>query len=65
MGIINVFFLGVGEFNLQMQSNSNLVIFLYSQGIEMNFAQSLEQQNKVVIYTKLPGGFYINTPAGH
>ena len=30
MGIINVFFLGVGEFNLQMQSNSNLVIFLYS-----------------------------------
>ena len=65
MGIINVFFLGVGEFNLQMQSNSNLVIFLYSQGIEMNFAQSLEQQNKVVIYTKLPGGFYINTPTGH
>ena len=31
----------------------------------MNFAQSLEQQNEAVIYTKLPGGFYINTPAGH
>ena len=55
----------IGEFNLQMQSNSNLVIFLYSQGFEMNFAQSLKQQNEVVIYTKLPGGFYINTPAGH
>lgn len=37
----------------------------YPQGIEMNFAEDLEQHNEVVVYTKLPGGFYINTPAGH
>ncbi|MGM9804150.1 MAG: type III restriction endonuclease subunit R [Muribaculaceae bacterium] len=36
-----------------------------SQGIEMNFAQALEYQNEVIVYPKLHGGFYINTPAGH
>ena len=34
--------------------------------IEMNFAQELEKRKEeVAVYTKLPGGFYINTPAGH
>lgn len=41
------------------------LVVVDSQGIEMDFAQALEQQNEVIVYTKLPGGFYINTPAGH
>ena len=36
-----------------------------SAGIEMNFAKDLEKESDVVVYTKLPGGFYINTPVGH
>ena len=31
----------------------------------MSFAKELEHHNDVVVYTKLPGGFYINTPVGH
>ena len=33
-------------------------------GTEMNFAESLEYEDDVVVYTKLPNGFYINTPMG-
>ncbi len=32
---------------------------------EMDFAKSLEVESDVEVYTKLPGGFYINTPVGH
>lgn len=31
----------------------------------MNFVQVSENQDEVIVYTKLPGGFHINTPAGH
>lgn len=50
-----------------MESQKSLydLVVVDSQGIEMNFAQALEQQNEVIVYTKLPGGFYINTPVGH
>ncbi|MDE7433219.1 MAG: restriction endonuclease subunit R, partial [Lachnospiraceae bacterium] len=50
-----------------MESQKSLydLVVVDSQGIEMNFAQALEHQNEVIVYTKLPGGFYINTPAGH
>ena len=50
-----------------MESQKSLydLVVVDSQGIEMNFAQALEHQNEVIGYTKLPGGFYINTPAGH
>lgn len=41
------------------------LVVVDSQGIEMNFAQALEYQNEVIAYTKLPGCFYIKTPAGH
>ena len=37
---------------------------LKSLGIEKNFAESLEHEDDVVVYTKLPNGFYINTPMG-
>ncbi len=41
------------------------LVVVDSAGIEMNFAKDLEQESDVMVYTKLPGGFYINTPVGH
>ena len=40
------------------------LVVLDSMGVERNFAESLERQDDVVVYTKLPRGFYINTPMG-
>ncbi len=40
------------------------LVVVDSQGIEKSFAESLEKEDDVVVYTKLPGGFYINTPMG-
>lgn len=50
-----------------MESEKSLydLVVVDSQGIEMNFAKELETQSEVAVYTKLPGGFYINTPVGH
>lgn len=50
-----------------MESHKSLydMVVVDSKGVEMNFAKELEQENAVAIYTKLPGGFYINTPMGH
>ena len=41
------------------------LVVVDSAGIEMNFAKDLEERNEVAVYTKLPNGFYINTPVGH
>lgn len=41
------------------------LVVVDSQGVEMNFANELERHNEVAVYTKLPSGFYINTPVGH
>lgn len=40
------------------------LVVVDSQGIEKSFAESLEKEDDVVVYTKLPRGFYINTPMG-
>lgn len=40
------------------------LVVVDSEGIEKNFAESLEAEDDVVVYSKLPGGFYINTPMG-
>ena len=40
------------------------LVVLDSMGTEKNFAESLEHEDNVVVYTKLPNGFYINTPMG-
>ena len=40
------------------------MIVLDSQGVEKSFAESLEAEDDVVVYSKLPNGFYINTPMG-
>lgn len=49
-----------------IQSEKSLydLIVVDSQGIEKSFAEQLEQQEAVEVYTKLPRGFYINTPVG-
>ena len=41
------------------------LVVVDSEGVEKNFATELEKQQEVVVYTKLPRGFYINTPMGH
>ena len=40
------------------------LVVVDSQGIEKKFAEDLEAHDDVVVYTKLPRGFYINTPMG-
>ena len=40
------------------------LVVVDSQGVEKRFAEELEQQEMVEIYTKLPRGFYISTPMG-
>ena len=50
---------------LESQKSLYDLVVVDSAGIEMNFAKDLEERNEVAVYTKLPGGFYINTPVGH
>lgn len=38
---------------------------LYDSKVERNFAESLENNPEIVIYVKLPSGFYISTPFGN
>lgn len=40
------------------------LVVVDSQGVEKSFADKLEHQEEVEVYTKLPRGFYINTPVG-
>ena len=55
----------LGENAIESQKSLYDLVVVDSKGIEMNFAKELEERNEVAIYTKLPGGFYINTPVGH
>ncbi|MGL5981036.1 MAG: type III restriction-modification system endonuclease [Phocaeicola sp.] len=41
------------------------LVVVDSEGIEKSFAESLEKEDDVIVYTKLPKGFYISTPMGH
>ena len=50
---------------LESQKSLYDIVVVDSKGIEMDFAKDLEVQNEVAVYTKLPNGFYINTPVGH
>ncbi len=40
------------------------LVVVDSKGTEMQFAKDLETNDDVEVYTKLPRGFYINTPMG-
>ena len=50
-----------------MMSEKSLydLVVVDSKGTEMDFAKHLESNEDVEVYTKLPRGFYINTPLGH
>jgi len=41
------------------------LVVVDSEGVEKQFAEDLEKEDDVVVYTKLPRGFYISTPMGH
>ena len=41
------------------------LVVVDSEGVEKKFAEALENHEEVAVYTKLPKGFYINTPMGH
>lgn len=50
---------------IESQKSLYDLVVVDSAGIEMNFAKDLEKESDVIVYAKLPGGFYINTPVGH
>ncbi len=49
-----------------LESHKSLydLVVVDSMGVEKEFAKSLENEDDVVVYTKLPSSFYINTPMG-
>jgi type III restriction enzyme len=54
----------LGENAMKSKKSLYDLVVVDSQG-EMNFAEALENEDMVEVYTKLPRGFYINTPMGH
>ena len=55
----------LGENAIESQRSLYDLVVVDSVGTEKPFAEQLEKQDDVVVYTKLPRGFYINTPMGH
>ena len=55
----------LGENAIESQRSLYDLVVVDSVGTEKPFAEQLEKQEDVVVYTKLPRGFYINTPMGH
>lgn len=54
----------VGDNAMESEKSLYDLVVIDSKGTEMNFAKQLESDNDVEVYTKLPRGFYINTPMG-
>ena len=54
----------LGENAMKSKKSLYDLVVVDSKG-EMNFAEALEREDMVQVYTKLPRGFYINTPVGH
>ncbi len=54
----------LGKDAIESEKSLYDLVVVDSQGIERTFAESLEKEDDVVVYTKLPGGFHINTPMG-
>ena len=54
----------LGKDAIESQKSLYDLVVVDSQGVEKSFAESLEKENDVVVYSKLPNGFYINTPMG-
>lgn len=55
----------VGDDAMESEKSLYDLVVVDSKGTEMNFANQLESDADVEVYTKLPRGFYINTPLGH
>lgn len=55
-----------GKFGINAMATSKNIYdhLLYDSTIEKDFAEKLEQAKDVVVYVKLPKGFYISTPVG-
>ena len=54
-----------GDNAIESQKSLYDLVVVDSKGTEKDFARALENNNDVEVYTKLPRGFYINTPMGH
>lgn len=54
----------LGE-NAMASKKSLYDLVVVDSKVEMHLAEALENQDMVQVYTKLPRGFYINTPMGH
>ena len=54
----------LGENAMASKKSLYDLVVVDSKG-EMDFAEALEKQDMVQVYTKLPRDFYINTPMGH
>ena len=54
----------IGKNALESTRSLYDLVVVDSEGIEMDFAKSLENDDMVAVYTKLPSGFYISTPMG-
>ncbi len=55
----------VGDNAMESEKSLYDLVVVDSKGTEMDFARKLENETDVEVYTKLPRGFYINTPMGH
>lgn len=55
----------VGDNAMESEKSLYDLVVVDSKGTEMDFAKQLESEVDVEVYTKLPRGFYINTPMGH
>lgn len=54
----------LGE-NAMASKKSLYDLVVVDSKVEMRLAEALESKDMVEVYTKLPRGFYINTPMGH
>lgn len=54
----------VGDNAIESKKSLYDIVVVDSKGIEKDFAIALENENDIEVYTKLPKGFYINTPLG-
>lgn len=55
----------IGDNAMESEKSLYDLVVIDSKGTEMDFAKQLESNVDVEVYTKLPRGFYINTPLGH
>ena len=53
--------LGVNAINTEKHLYDHLI---YDSNVERDLAESLDKQNEIAVYIKLPSSFYINTPVG-